>query len=135
MRREGDGAPVTTRRPGLSSDRRARRRGGRPLTETAPLASQINPPKPEDGVTAVKADLRANLQAAKAEIEALQAGKAALAHAHELGDLATTGTPDGDTLLRGDGVWGPPLARKITVAGAHTLGPDDFGNLLTYGDA
>jgi hypothetical protein len=39
------------------------------------VASQIDPSKPADGVPAAKADLRANLQAAKSEIEALQAGK------------------------------------------------------------
>lgn len=42
------------------------------------MASLIDPTKPADGVPAVKADLRANLQAAKDEIEALQAGGAAL---------------------------------------------------------
>ena len=36
------------------------------------MASTIDPTKPVDGVPAVKADLRANLQAAKDEIEALQ---------------------------------------------------------------
>lgn len=39
------------------------------------MASGIDPTKPADGIPAVKADLRANLQAAKEEIEALQAGK------------------------------------------------------------
>lgn len=36
------------------------------------MPSSIDPTKPADGVPAVKADLRANLQAAKDEIEALQ---------------------------------------------------------------
>ncbi len=40
------------------------------------MVSAINPLLPEDGVPAVKADLRANLLAAKSEIEALQAGGA-----------------------------------------------------------
>jgi hypothetical protein len=39
------------------------------------VASAIDPTKPADGTPAVKAELRANLQAAKGEIEALQAGK------------------------------------------------------------
>lgn len=39
------------------------------------MASAIDPTKPADGLPAVKADLRANLQAAKDEIEALQANK------------------------------------------------------------
>jgi hypothetical protein len=39
------------------------------------MSSAIDPTKPADGVPAVKADLRNNLQAAKDEIEALQAGK------------------------------------------------------------
>ena len=42
---------------------------GRPV-----LGSRIDPTKPIDGVAASKADLRANLQAAKDEIEALQRG-------------------------------------------------------------
>lgn len=37
------------------------------------MTSEINPTLPADGVPAVKADLRANLQAAKTEIEVLQA--------------------------------------------------------------
>jgi hypothetical protein len=37
------------------------------------MTSAIDPTKPEDGVPASKRDLRANLVAAKAEIEALQA--------------------------------------------------------------
>jgi hypothetical protein len=39
------------------------------------MSSAIDPTKPADGVAAVKADLRNNLQAAKAEIEALQVEK------------------------------------------------------------
>lgn len=39
------------------------------------MVSAIDPTKPADGVAAVKADLRANLLAAKREIEALQANK------------------------------------------------------------
>lgn len=43
----------------------------------ARLGSRIDPSKPEDGVAASKAELRGNLRAAKAEIEALQSGAAA----------------------------------------------------------
>lgn len=43
------------------------------------MVSAIDPTKPVHGVPALKADLRANLQAAKNEIEALQAGQAAAA--------------------------------------------------------
>lgn len=39
------------------------------------MASAIDPTKPADGTPAAKADLRANLQAARDEIEALQTGK------------------------------------------------------------
>lgn len=39
------------------------------------MASAIDPAKPADGVPAVKADLRANLQAARNEIETLQTEK------------------------------------------------------------
>jgi hypothetical protein len=38
------------------------------------MPSQIDPTKPADGVPAEKADLRANLAAAKSELEGLQAG-------------------------------------------------------------
>jgi hypothetical protein len=57
------------------------------------VASQIDPTKPADGVPAVKADLRANLQAAKSEIEDLQsdlAGKAASGHVHALAEGEVT---------------------------------------------
>lgn len=36
------------------------------------MASQIDPTKPADNIPAVKSELRANLQAAKDEIEELQ---------------------------------------------------------------
>ncbi len=55
------------------------------------MASAIDPTKPTDGVPSVKLDLRNNLQAAKNEVEALQAGKADTAHQHLLGDLIDAG--------------------------------------------
>jgi hypothetical protein len=55
------------------------------------VTSAIDPTKPVDGVPAVKADLRANLQSAKDEIEALQGGKADLGHQHVLVDIADAG--------------------------------------------
>jgi hypothetical protein len=55
------------------------------------MASQIDPTKPIDGVPAIKADLRSNLQSAKDEIEALQSGKANLGHQHGLADITDPG--------------------------------------------
>lgn len=97
-----------------------------------PVASQIDPNKPADGIPVLKSDLRANLAAAKSEIETLQTGKAALGHTHEVGDLAVSGTPNGHTFLRGDGVWGRPAVEEIAVTGSRTLGSADLGRLLTY---
>jgi hypothetical protein len=54
------------------------------------LASQIDATKPVDGLPAVKAELRANLAAAKGEIEALQSGKADTGHVHALADSAVS---------------------------------------------
>jgi hypothetical protein len=55
------------------------------------MTSAIDPTKPTDGVPSVKLDLRNNLQAARTEIEALQAGKADVGHQHVLGDLTDAG--------------------------------------------
>ena len=96
------------------------------------MVSQIDPTKPADGVPADKSELRANLRAAKSEIEALQNGKAPLVHKHGVGNLSVHGTADETTFLRGDGVWGRPRAREIVVAGPRTLVASDLGNLLTY---
>ena len=56
------------------------------------MASAIDPTKPVDGVPSVKLDLRNNLQSAKSEIEALQAGKADLGHQHVVGDITDAGS-------------------------------------------
>jgi hypothetical protein len=83
------------------------------------VPSQIDPSTPVDGVPAVKADLRANLQAARTEIEALQdgldseisalqSGKADIGHIHTLADSEVTASRDfaladaQDELLRVD---------------------------------
>ncbi len=55
------------------------------------MASAIDTTKPTDGVPSVKLDLRNNLQAAKTEIESLQAGKSDLGHQHLIGDLTDAG--------------------------------------------
>jgi hypothetical protein len=55
------------------------------------MPSQIDPTKPVDGVAAIKADLRANLQSAKDEIEALQTGKTDFGHQHVLADVTDSG--------------------------------------------
>jgi hypothetical protein len=55
------------------------------------MASAIDPTKPADGVPSIKLDLRNNLQAAKTEIESLQAGKADLGHQHLLVDVIDAG--------------------------------------------
>ena len=55
------------------------------------MASAIDPTKPVDGVPAIKADLRSNLQSAKDEIEALQSGKTDLGHQHGLADITDAG--------------------------------------------
>jgi hypothetical protein len=59
------------------------------------MVSALDPTKPADGAPAVKAHLRINLQAAKAEIEALQSGKAEVGHSHTLADVADAGSVAG----------------------------------------
>jgi hypothetical protein len=67
------------------------------------MASAIDPTKPADGVPSVKLDLRNNLQAAKTEIESLQAGKADLGHQHLLVDVIDAGALAAkDTVEAGD---------------------------------
>jgi hypothetical protein len=87
------------------------------------MASAIDPTKPVDGVPAIKADLRQNLEAAKSEIEALQGGKADLEHSHPDFDGAATagfvpdpGSEDG-RFLRDDGSWEFPSGAVTSVFG------------------
>jgi hypothetical protein len=87
------------------------------------MASAIDATKPVDGVPAVKADLRQNLQTAKSEIEALQAGKADLEHSHLVFEGATsTGfVPDPGSqsgrFLRDDASWAFPTDAVTSVFG------------------
>ncbi len=55
------------------------------------MVSAIDPTKPPDGVPASKSELRANLQAAKDEIEALQAGAFELP-SHTIATLRDSGS-------------------------------------------
>lgn len=59
------------------------------------MVSNINPLVPAQGVPASKAALRANLAAAKAEIEALQSGKSDTSHTHTLAGITNAGTAAG----------------------------------------
>jgi len=83
------------------------------------MASTIDPTKPEDGILAVKADLRDNLQAAKDEIEALQA--AALPAGGSTGQRLTK--------LSGadfDAGWQTPSA-MATSTPVGFVTPEDYG--------
>lgn len=95
------------------------------------MASAIDPTKPVDGLPAVKADLRQNLQATKSEIEALQAGKADIEHFHaNFAGASTTGfvpNPGSESgrFLRDDGSWALPVDAVTSVfdlTGAVTIG-------------
>ena len=63
------------------------------------MASAIDPSKPADGIPAVKLDLRNNLQAARDEIEALQAGKTDAGHQHVLADISDAGALAGKSVV------------------------------------
>ena len=100
------------------------------------MASAIDPTKPVDGVPASKADLRANLQAAKSEIEGLQTGKADVGHQHGLVDIIDAGAlASRDTVaaveIDDDAVTNAKLANmaaatfKGRAAGAGTGDPID----------
>jgi hypothetical protein len=54
------------------------------------MASAIDPTKPVDGIPAVKAELRDNLQAAKDEIEALQSSKKQDGDPYDMADALLT---------------------------------------------
>ena len=61
---------------------------------------------------AIKADLRANLQAAKDEIEALQTGKTDFGHQHVLADVTDSGALASKDVVQSDDV----AAAAITTA-------------------
>jgi hypothetical protein len=101
------------------------------------MPSQIDPTKPIDGVPASKADLRANLQSAKDEIEALQSGKADVGHQHDLADISDAGALAGKNTvgtvdINDDAVTNAKLANmpaatfKGRAAGAGTGDPADL---------
>ena len=64
------------------------------------MPSQIDPTKPVDGAPAIKADLRANLQSARDEIEALQTGKTDVGHQHVLADVTDSGALAGKDMVQ-----------------------------------
>jgi hypothetical protein len=93
------------------------------------MASAIDPTKPVDGTHAVKADLRANLLAAKTEIEALQAADAelgALARVDSItvNEINASGIRDVTTCLLGNGTFGAKNPAQVSggeiTAGAET---------------
>jgi hypothetical protein len=85
------------------------------------MTSAINPTKSTDGVPSVKLDLRNNLQAAKTEIESLQAGKADFGHQHLLGDLTDAGALAAkDIIEAGDIASGAVTANELGNAAVTT---------------
>jgi hypothetical protein len=92
------------------------------------VASQIDPTKPADGTPAVKADLRANLAAAKGEIEELQSGKAEIGHIHALADTPVSGSralalaDAANRMLRVDSTGSVTLTVPPTSSVAFPLG-------------
>lgn len=81
------------------------------------MASAIDPTKPADGVPAVKSDLRANLKAAKEEIEALQH---LVATSLTLGSLIS--------LDAKGGAFTNYRAAQDVVSGGHTFAEVDSGS-------
>jgi hypothetical protein len=76
------------------------------------MPSQIDPTKPVDGIAAIKADLRANLQSAKDEIEALQSGKTDSGHQHVLADVTDSGALASKNIVQSEHI----AAAAITTA-------------------
>ena len=86
------------------------------------MASAIDPTKPVDGVPSVKVNLRNNLEAAKTEIEALQAGKSDLGHQHVLGDLTNAGALAAKNVVAtGDIAAGAVTANELANGAATTV--------------
>jgi hypothetical protein len=92
------------------------------------MPSAIDPTKPVDGIPAVKADLRANLLAAKGEIEALQevaAGLGTLAQANSItvNEIDGSGIRDATTCLLGNGTFGTKDPAQVS-GGEITTGTE-----------
>ncbi len=79
------------------------------------MPSQIDPTRPiAGGVSPSKADLRANLQSAKDEIEALQTGKSDVGHTHTLAAITDAGALAAkNSVATGDIVDGAVVTAKI----------------------
>lgn len=96
------------------------------------MASAIDPTKPEDGVPAEKADLRANLQAAADEITALQEP----AWTNAAGDQSAA--PSGQARKLTGNVTGVPIAngwfaKYHAEGGARTVTPASGNCILPDG--
>jgi hypothetical protein len=80
------------------------------------MASAIDPTKPADGTPAVKSDLRANLQAAKTEIEALQGSlPLVLLSGTDYGVWIDLDSTVAQILMVPHGLGAVPAARKVFV--------------------
>jgi hypothetical protein len=85
--------------------------------EQPKVTSAIDPTKPVDGAPAIKADLRANLQSAKSEIEALQTGKTDFGHQHVLADVTDSGAlASKDIVQSGDIAAAAITTEKLAAA-------------------
>jgi len=87
------------------------------------MPSLIDPTKPVDGSPAVKADLRANLQSAKDEIEALQTGKTDFGHQHVLADVTDSGALASKDVVQSEDI-APAAITTEKLAAAAVGGPE-----------
>ena len=85
------------------------------------MTSAIDPSKPVDGSPAVKADLRANLQSAKGEIEALQTGKTDFGHQHVLADVTDSGALASKDIAESDDIATAAITAEKLAAAAVGL--------------
>jgi hypothetical protein len=94
--------------------------------EQSKVTSAIDPTKPVDGAPAVKADLRANLQSAKDEIEALQTGKTDFGHQHVLVDVTDSGALASKVIVQSEDIAAAAIttAKLADAAVAGTKLPD-----------
>jgi hypothetical protein len=82
------------------------------------MPSQIDPTRPIDGAPAIKADLRANLQSAKDEIEALQTGKTDFGHQHVLADVTDSGALASKNIVQSDDIATAAITTEKLAAAA-----------------